>query len=213
MEKKHTELVCIIDKSGSMSHLEGDTIGGFNTLINNQKEEEGTVLVTTVLFNTNNTILHNRIPLEEIEPLTKKEYSASGGTALLDAVGTTIDMLSKKIAQTETTTYPTVLCVIMTDGEENSSCNYTLKRVKKAIEFYKENHNWEFIFLGAHIDAFQTALDLGIQKERASSFHADKEGITINFEVLSESISHFRASEGIDDSWKDKIEKDFNSRK
>jgi len=213
MEKKHTELVCILDKSGSMSHLESDTIGGFNTLINNQKEEEGTVLVTTVLFNTNNTILHNRIPLEEVEPLTKKEYSASGGTALLDAVGTTIDMLSKKIAQSETATYPTVLCVIMTDGEENSSCSYTLKRVKKVIEFYKENHDWEFIFLGANIDAFQKAQDLGIPKERASSFHADKEGITINFEVLSESISHFRASEGIDDNWKDKIEEDFNRRK
>ncbi len=213
MEKKHTELVCILDKSGSMSGLESDTIGGFNTLINNQKKEEGEVVVTTVLFDTYYTILHNRIPLKEVELLSEKDYTASGTTALLDAVGSTIDHLSKHITQLEDLEYPAVLVVIITDGEENSSSKYTLKSVKKSIEFYKEHHTWEFIFLGANIDAFQAAQNLGIARERASSYHADATGVNINYDVLSQSVSKIRSGKCIDDKWKEKIEEDFKRRK
>ena len=213
METKHTELICILDKSGSMAGLESDTIGGFNTLIAKQKKEIGEVIVTTVLFDTYYTIVHNRIPLQAVKPLSEKEYSVGGLTALLDAVGTTIDLIHVNIEKGEYKEYPSVMVVIITDGMENSSTNYTLPMVKKNIEYNKEMYNWEFIFLGANIDAFQAAQSLGISKDRASSFHADKTGVSINFSVVSESVSQIRRGKGIDPRWKDKIEKDFESRK
>ncbi len=131
MEKKTTEFVCILDKSGRMSGLESDTIGGFNSLIKNQKRIDGDVVVTTVLFDTHHTTFHNRIPFKEVPAMAEKDYVALGGIALLDAVGTTIDLLSKEITQQENKEYPSVIMIIITDGEENSSTDYLLKNIKK----------------------------------------------------------------------------------
>lgn len=212
MENKETELVFILDKSGSMMGLEKDTIVGFNSLLKKQKSEKGDAVVTTVLFDHRYSLLHDRLPIRGVTSLSAKEYVPSGTTALLDAVGRTIDSLLERLYAQKTEEKPSVLFVIITDGAENASKDYTLPRVRTLIEFCIENKGWEFLYLGANIDAFSAASTMGIGKERTSQYHADPTGVSINFEVLSSTVSQLRRSRVIDDDWKDKIEVDFEKR-
>ncbi|MDT4761135.1 VWA domain-containing protein [Sphaerochaeta sp. PS] len=213
METKDTELVFILDRSGSMVGLESDTIGGFNSLLKAQKKEEGVARVTTVLFDHRYTMLHDRVPIREVKPLTEKEYEVGGTTALLDAVGRTIDAFSYDRIAKEQKEVPSVLFVIITDGQENSSSDYTLAQIRTRIEECKESRGWEFIFLGANIDAFQAASSMGIAHNRTASYLADSIGVTVNFKALENSVSSMRSGKGIDDNWKDAVEKDFAGRR
>ncbi len=212
MENKDTELVFILDKSGSMMGLEKDTIGGFNSLLKKQKSEEGVARVTTVLFDHHYTMLHDRLPIKDVNPLTKEEYTPAGTTALLDAVGRTIDSLLENLIGTPKEAYPSVMFVIITDGEENASKDYSLDRVRKRIEFCKESEGWEFIYLGANVDAFAAAATIGIGKARTASYHADSVGVSVNFEVLNNTMSKMRCSKVVKDDWKDGIDEDFKKR-
>lgn len=212
MENKETELVFILDKSGSMSGLEKDTIGGFNSLLKKQKGEEGVARVTTVLFDHRYTMLHDRLPIKEVKSLTSHDYLPEGSTALLDAVGRTIDSLLECFISLEKDDKPSVMFVIITDGEENASSDYSLSRIRKRIEFCKESEGWEFIYLGANVDAFAAASGLGISKTRTASYHADSVGISMNFKVLNNTMSQMRCCNALDDSWKEEIDKDFKKR-
>lgn len=208
-----TELVFILDRSGSMSGLEADTIGGFNSMLAKQKQEPGQANVTTVLFDDRYELLHDRIDIQGVAPITDREYFVCGSTALLDAIGITVE----KLDHVQTNTAPDyradkVLFVITTDGMENSSRKFTHMQIKKLIEAKKEM-GWEFLFLGANIDAVATAKCFGISADRAVNYHADREGTALNYEVLSETVASFRASKPIAASWKAKIEKDYKSRR
>lgn len=212
-KKSLMELVFILDRSGSMSGLESDTIGGYNSMLKKQKEQPGDVSVTTILFDDHYEILHNRLEMEAIHPITEKEYYVRGTTALLDAMGKTIKKMvnfqkhapGKKQAKQ-------VLFVIITDGIENASREYTYNQVKEMVDYQKEKYDWEFIFLGANIDAYEIANRFGIHRDRAVNYHADAKGTTLNYEVLSETVMHMRVNESINDSWKEKIEKDYEDR-
>jgi uncharacterized protein YegL len=212
MENKDTDLVFILDKSGSMTGLEKDTMGGFNSLLEKQKRDEGVARVTTVLFDHRHVKLHDRIPIREVKPLTKDDYSPEGSTALLDAVGRTIDSLLENLTGIPKEAYPSVMVVIITDGEENASENYTLERVRKRIEFCKESEGWVFIFLGANIDAFAAAENLGIGRTKAASYHADAVGVRVNFEALNTTMSKVRKGKIVSEDWKEGIEADFKKR-
>jgi len=213
MKQNVTELVFIIDKSGSMAGLEADTIGGYNAMLTKQKGETGEVAVTTVLFNHALKFLHDRMNIIEIEPITEKEYEVGGTTALLDAIGSTIHKISTtQKSKSVKDINGKVLVVITTDGMENSSKEYTLNMVNAMIAQQKEKHDWDFIFLGANIDAISTAERFGIHKDFAVEYHADNEGTKLNFEVLNEAVTSFRQSKKIDRSWKEDIEKDYESR-
>lgn len=213
MKKYLTELVFILDKSGSMSGLEDDTIGGFNSMLEKQKQEAGGAYVTTVLFDNSYELLHDRQDIKTIRPITRNEYFVGGTTALLDAIGITINNIGKAIVNTsEEKRSEKVLFVIITDGMENSSCEYTYDKIKKLIEYQKTNYSWEFIFLGANIDAIKTATSFGISEDKAVTFVCDSEGTELNYKVISDAVSSFRKGKKIDASWKAKIEKDFISR-
>lgn len=209
-----TEIVFILDRSGSMSGLEADTIGGFNSLINKQKKEPGEALISTILFDDEIQVLHNRIPLEKIPPMTEDDYYVCGCTALLDAVGSAAEHIAEihrnmdKRAQPEKTVF-----IITTDGMENASRTYTYDKVKEIIERQKKRFGWEFLFLGANIDAADTAGQFGISPDHAANFHCDSVGTAINYQVLSDAIVQVRACEPLDVSWKKKIDLDFESRK
>ena len=214
MKKGLTELVFILDRSGSMQGLEKDTIGGYNALVSKQKGEMGEAVMTTVLFDDQYEILHDRIGIAGIRPISEKEYFVRGTTALLDAVGRTI----KKIINVQRNTAPEeqaekVLFVITTDGLENASREYTYKQIKEMIQYQKEKYGWEFIFLGANIDAVAEAEKFGIESSRAARFHNDSEGIELNYAELSEAISEMRFSCEISDNWKSKIDGDYEKRK
>lgn len=214
MNTKSTELVFILDKSGSMSGLESDTIGGFNALIAKQKKEQGDARVTTVLFNHEYELLHDRISIKGISPITDKEYEVGGTTALLDAIGSTILKIGNAQKRTsEEERAGKVMFVITTDGMENASCEYNHKKIKSMIAHQKENYNWEFMFLGANIDAVSTAETFGIDKDFAVKYHADTEGTQLNYQVLNEAVSSFRSGKKLDRTWKQKIESDFEQRK
>ena len=214
MKKNSTELVFILDKSGSMSSLEKDTIGGFNSMLEKQKKAaDGWCRVTTVLFDDRCTILHDRIDIAEVKPMTDADYCADGMTALLDAVGTAIDRL--KGVQKSTAGEDCagkVLFVIITDGMENSSREYSLRNVRSMIEEQRKN-GWEFVFLGANIDAVETARHFGIGADRAVNYHSDHEGTQLNYEVLSEAVSAVRCSVPLGTNWKKRIDEDYESRK
>lgn len=212
MEHKDTELVFILDKSGSMSGLEKDTIGGFNSLLKKQKSEEGVARVTTVLFDHRYTMLHDRLPIKEVKPLTKEDYLPEGTTALLDAVGRTVDSLLEHLIGLPKEEKPSVMFVIITDGQENASQDYTLERIRKRIEFCQESEGWEFIFLGANIDSFAAASKIGISRERTASYHADSRGVGVNFEALSTTMSKVRKGKIVSEDWKESIEMDFTER-
>ena len=209
-----TELVFILDRSGSMAGLEKDTIGGFNSLIEKQRKEPGTAVVSTVLFDNESEVIHDRLPLENIPPMTDKEYYVRGCTALLDAVGGAIHHIGNvhKYARREDVPDKT-LFVITTDGMENASRRYDYERVRKIIQRQKERYGWEFIFLGANIDAAAEAKRFGIDESRAANYHCDEEGTALNYEVLSDVVCTVRMGAEIDNNWKSRIEADFKNRK
>ncbi|WP_203332891.1 vWA domain-containing protein [Planococcus beigongshangi] len=214
MRKDKTELIFILDKSGSMAGLEQDTIGGFNALIEKQRKLSGDVRVTTVLFNQAYELLHDRIPLAGVSPLTETEYAVGGTTALLDAIGFAIQKAANaQKGAGEDQRADRIMFVITTDGMENASCEYDYKKVQEMIGKMKGRSDWEFIFLGANIDAIATAKKFGVKEEFAVNYHADAEGTELNFNVLSEAVSSFRIGKSIDPSWKKEIERDFSSRR
>ncbi|NLW46610.1 MAG: hypothetical protein GXY86_04665 [Firmicutes bacterium] len=213
MKKGLTELVFILDKSGSMGGLEKDTIGGYNSMLAKQKAVAGEALITTVLFDNHYELLHDQIDIRAVKPITEKEYSVGGTTALLDAIGKTIHKISSVQKNTaEGYRAEKVIFVVITDGEENSSREYSPDRVKQMIEQQKTHYAWEFIFLGANIDAVETAGQFGIAPDRAQNYHADSEGIELNFNVLSEAMASFRETSAMPNDWKDRIQKDFQRR-
>ena len=213
MKAKKTEIVFILDKSGSMSGLEDDTIGGYNAMLEKQQKEEGQALVTTVFFDDKYHIIHDRTNIEDISPISNKEYFVGGCTALLDAVGHTINKIVNATKYTkEESQADQVIFVITTDGMENSSIEYNYKKVKSMIEYQKEKYKWEFIFLGANIDAVAAAASFGIDKDRATNYHADSEGTKLNYHAVSEAISSMRVENRVDESWKDEIEADYKKR-
>lgn len=211
--KHTTELVFILDRSGSMSGLETDTIGGFNSMIAKQKKEAGEALVSTVLFDNESVVIHDRLPLEDVPPMTEKEYFTLGCTALLDAVGGAIHHIGNihKYARSEDVPEHT-LFVITTDGMENASRRYLAQKVKEMIGRQKEKYGWEFLFLGANIDAVETAGHLGIAPDRAVNYHCDSEGTRLNYEVVGQAVAAVRCSAPLDAHWKDAIEEDFHKR-
>ena len=214
MKKNLTELVFILDRSGSMHGLEKDTIGGFNAMIEKQKAAEGEALVSTVLFDDESTVVHDRVPLTEIAPMTEKDYYVGGCTALIDAIGGAIHHIGNvhKYARPEDVPEHT-LFVITTDGMENASHSYSSADVKRMIEQQKEKYGWEFLFLGANIDAVETAARFGIGRDRAVDYRCDARGTALNFEVLSDAIRDVRRSEPIGAGWKKRIEDDMKKRK
>ena len=213
MKNEITELVFILDKSGSMAGLEKDTIGGFNALVEKQRKLQGDVRVTTVLFNQSYELLHDRISLKGISPLTEDDYAVGGTTALLDAIGSTVQKIANAQKRTmEEERADKVMFVITTDGMENASCEYNYKKINEMIAMQKQKFNWEFIFLGANIDAVATARQFGVEEEFAVEYHADPEGTQLNYQVLSEAVTSFRTGKSIDRNWKKDIEKDYKSR-
>jgi uncharacterized protein YegL len=195
MKKGLTELVFILDKSGSMNGLEADTIGGFNSMLEKQQGAEGECLVTTVLFDNNYELLHDRIDLKAVNPITEKEYQVGGSTALLDAIGQTIHKIGNAQKNTaDDYRAEKVMFVIITDGEENSSREYTAGKVKAQIERQKTKYGWEFIFLGANIDAVQTAVRFGISADRAADYLADSKGTRLSYMAMSAAVSQYRDS-------------------
>lgn len=216
MRKNFTEIVFILDESGSMANLKADTIGGFNSLIKKQKGEEGEAVVSTVLFNTRSHVVHDRVPLEEIGKMTDKDYCPGGGTALLDAVGEAVKHIGNvhKYARSEDVPEHT-LFVITTDGMENSSRHYTAKEIKKLIGRQQEKYGWEFVFLGANIDAAETAESLGIGRETAVDYHSDSAGSAVLYEAMSRAVCGIRKGVKLSKSaeWREEIDEDYNSRK
>ena len=213
MKKNLTEIVFILDRSGSMAGLEADTIGGFNAMIEKQKAEPGEALISTVLFDNDTQVIHDRVPLEKIQPMTDREYYVRGCTALLDAVGGAIHHIGNvhKYAREEARPEKT-LFVITTDGMENASRWYTYDRVKAMIQHEKDKYGWEFLFLGANIDAAREAARFGISQDRAANYHADHVGTGVVYEAVSETVCNFRAHKPMDADWKQRIDEDFNSR-
>ncbi|WKY47898.1 hypothetical protein Q5O24_00810 [Eubacteriaceae bacterium ES3] len=212
MKKNLTELIFILDRSGSMSGLESDTIGGYNSLLEKQKKEAGEAIITTVLFDDQYELLHDRIALNGIEKISETEYFVRGTTALLDAIGKTIskiDNVQKHTKEEEQASQ--VMFVITTDGLENASREYSADQVRKLIE-KKKKEGWEFIFLGANIDAVETARSFGIAEDRAVNYHGDSAGTRLNYSVLSETVSSLRAGSSISREWKQKIEEDYKDR-
>lgn len=214
MKKGLTELIFILDRSGSMCGLEGDTIGGFNSILEKQKKEEGEAVITTVLFDDKYELLHNGVNIKDVFPITEKEYYVRGTTALLDAIGRTINkVVNEQKNKSEEERAEHVLFVIITDGMENASQEYSFDKVRQMIEYQKTNYGWEFLFLGANIDAISTAARFGIGKDRAANYNADKEGILLNYQVINETVSYLRTSHKIADNWKERIEEDFKRRR
>lgn len=213
MKKNLTQLVFILDRSGSMAGLESDTIGGFNAMLEKQKKEDGECIITTVLFDHEVELLHDRIDIRAVRPMSEKEYMVRGSTALLDAIGKTIHKIGNAEKNTaEEYRAEKVMVVIITDGEENSSRFYSLKEVKHMIERQKERYGWEFIFLGANIDAVETATRFGIDKDMAVDYVPDKEGIQLNFSMMSEAVASYRACGSVPQSSLNKIRKDMKKR-
>ena len=208
-----TELVFILDRSGSMSGLERDTIGGFNSMIEKQKQEAGEAVVSTVLFDHESAVIHDRLPLDRVPPMTDKEYFTRGSTALLDALGGAIHHIGNvhKYARKEDVPEKT-LFIITTDGYENSSSRYDYEKVRKMIERQKEKHGWEFLFLGANIDAAAEAKRFGISDDRAVNYKCDEAGTALNYEVISDAVRSVRACKPLSADWKKRIDEDVEVR-
>ena len=214
MKKNLTELVFILDRSGSMAGLEGDTIGGFNAMIEKQRGEPGEAVISTVLFDNETEVIHDRIPLDRVPRLTEKEYYVRGCTALLDAVGGAIHHIGNvhKYAREEDRPEKT-LFVITTDGLENASRRYTYDKVKSMIERQRETYGWEFLFLGANIDAAREAARFGIRADCAADYHADSIGTEAVYESVCEAVCQVRRAAPLKASWKQRIDADFKGRK
>jgi uncharacterized protein YegL len=209
-----TELVFIIDRSGSMGGLENDTIGGFNSLLEEQKEVEGQVTISTILFDNLYEVIHNRMDIKEVKPLSGKEYFVRGTTALLDAVGRSISRIHRDYCETLREERPNkVMFIITTDGFENASREYSYSRVRNYIQEMKAKYDWEFIFIGANIDAVREAKRFGINEERAVRYHADSVGTKKNYKAMGKAVTSYRTCVEIDENWKNELEKDYNNRK
>ncbi|NLZ88043.1 MAG: VWA domain-containing protein [Clostridiales bacterium] len=213
MQKGLTELVFILDKSGSMSGLEADTIGGFNAMLGKQQAEAGECRITTVLFDNTYTLLHDRIDIRAVSAITDREYQVGGSTALLDAMGRTIQKIASVQKHTaEGYRAEKVMFVIITDGEENASRAYSIDMIKTLIERQKTKHGWEFIFLGANIDAVETAGQFGIAPNRAVDYLADSEGIGLNFHALNQTVRAFRETGAVAQAPLETIREDARRR-
>ena len=208
-----TELVFILDRSGSMAGLENDTIGGFNSLIEKQKKQDGKCYVSTVLFDHKAEVLHDRVDLEKINPITEQDYYVRGCTALLDALGGAIHHIGNihKYARSEDVPEHTMF-VIMTDGCENASRRYSSDKVKAMIERQKNKYGWEFLFIGANIDAVETAERYGINEDRAVNYHADSQGTAVVYEAVEQTVANFRVCAPISPDWCESINNDYNNR-
>ena len=208
-----TELVFILDRSGSMSGLESDTIGGFNAMIEKQKKQDGECYVSTVLFDDVSEVLHDRVSLTDIKPMTDREYTVRGCTALIDAIGGAIHHIGNvhKYARNEDVPEHTMF-VITTDGMENASHKYSSDKVKKMIERQKEQYGWEFLFIGANIDAVETAAQYGISEDRAVKYNADEVGTHILYESVSAVVGNVRANKAICKDWSDELNEDYKRR-
>ncbi|MFO7611552.1 MAG: VWA domain-containing protein [Clostridia bacterium] len=214
MKTNRTELVFILDKSGSMAGLEADTIGGFNSLLKKQKAEPGEAAVTTVLFDNNYVLLHDRFDIKGIRPITSAEYYVEGTTALLDAVGRTIQkIISVQRNSSDEMRAGKVMFVIITDGMENASREYSYERIKAMIELERDKYGWEFIFLGANIDAEAVADEFGIKRDNAVNYHADSRGVELNYKAVGDAVSSIRQGHKLTREWKEELEKDFENRK
>lgn len=212
--KDKMELVFILDRSGSMGGLEADTIGGYNSMLEKQKKEAGEAYVTTVLFDDKYELLNNRVPIQTLKPMTKEQYYVRGMTALLDAVGKTIlTVKGQQEALPKSERANKVLFIITTDGMENSSSEFTTEQIKNMIEKQRKEADWEFLFLGANIDAVQTASTYGIEASKAVQYRSDSIGTQKNYEVLNEAVTELRKGNVLDESWKKEIEEDYKNRK
>lgn len=214
MKKNLTEIVFILDRSGSMAGLEADTIGGFNAMVEKQKRSEGEAVLSTVLFDHNCTVLHDRVDIRKVEPMNDRTYTVGGCTALLDAIGGAIHHIGNvhKYARREDVPEHTIF-VITTDGMENASHEYTAAQIKQKIERQKSKYGWEFLFLGANIDAVETAKHFGIGQDRAVSYKSDSVGTQLNYEVISDAVTCMRApSAALPKDWKRRIEEDLRTR-
>lgn len=213
MRKNLTEIVFILDRSGSMRGLEADTIGGFNSMIEKQQKAEGDALISTVLFDNTSEVIHDRVDVKCIKPMTDEDYTVRGCTALLDAIGGAIHHVGNvhKYARAEDVPEHT-LFVITTDGMENASRRYDSDKVKKMIERQKEKYGWEFLFLGANIDAAAEAKRFGISEDRAVTYKCDAAGTALNYDVISEAVCHVRASRPLSAGWKSRIDEDVKKR-
>lgn len=209
-----TELVFILDRSGSMAGLESDTIGGFNSLIEKQKKEEGECFVTTVLFDHEYFLLHDRIKPDEIQTLTEQDYQVRGCTALIDAIGKSIKHIEQVHRYQREEDVPShTMFVITTDGLENASREFSSDKVKKLIERHKEKDGWEFLFIGANIDAIETARHYGIGADRAVNYHADAKGTEVLYASVADAVSCVRAKGCVSPKWSEAIAEDFEGRK
>ena len=213
MKNNITELVFILDRSGSMAGLESDTIGGFNAIIEKQKKQDGIVYVSTVLFDNESKVLHDRVKLCHIPKMTEKDYCVRGCTALLDAIGGAIHHIGNihKYARPEDVPEHTMF-VITTDGLENASRNYNSEQVKKMIERQKEKYGWEFLFIGANIDAVETAAQYGIDRDRAVNYNADAQGTRILYDSVSNAVRCVRSCEPLSADWSEDIDRDYKKR-
>ena len=214
MKNNTTELVFILDRSGSMSGLEKDTIGGFNSMIEKQRRQDGECYVSTVLFDNVSEVLHDRVKLSEVKPMTEDDYTVRGCTALIDAIGGAIHHIGNvhKYARPEDVPEHT-LFVITTDGMENASRRYSSEQVKTMIKRQKEKYGWEFLFIGANIDAVETAARYGIDEDRAVNYMADQEGTQILYESVSEAVCNVRSNRKLSKAWSQNINNDYQSRK
>ena len=213
MKKNLTELVFILDKSGSMSGLEKDTIGGFNSMLEQQRKVDGECVITTVLFDNRYELLHDRIDIRAVQPMTEQEYFVGGSTALLDAIGKTIHKIGTVQKNTaEDYRAEKVMFVIITDGEENASRYFSSAQIRQMIQHQKERYGWEFIFLGANIDAVETAGRSGIDADRAVDYVPDGEGTELNFRIMSQTVATFRECGAVPTACLDEIRKDMKKR-
>lgn len=213
MKKNLTEIVFIMDRSGSMSGLESDTIGGFNSMIRKQRKEAGNALVSTVLFNSESKVLHDRVDLREVRPLTESDYVVGGCTALLDAIGGAIHHIGNVHKYARPADVPEhTLFIITTDGMENASRQHDSQMVKRIIQRQKNKYGWEFLFLGANIDAIETAGRFGIGADRAVNYQCDSAGTALNYEVLGDAICAVRSNAPLSADWKKRIDEDYKKR-
>ena len=213
MKNNITELVFIIDRSGSMAGLESDTIGGFNSLIRKQKKETGKCFVSTVLFSNNSEVIHDRVPLNEIREMIDDDYCPGGCTALIDAIGGAIKHISSVHRYIRPEDVPEhTMFVITTDGLENASHKFSSKGVKKMVK-EKEKNGWEFLFIGANIDSVETAGNFGIRSDRAVNYHADEKGTSVLYEAVCAQVSNLRKNKKVSSDWSRAIEEDYESRK
>ncbi len=213
MKKNLTEIVFILDRSGSMMGLEEDTIGGFNSMIEKQKGQSGEALVSTVLFDGESEVIHDRVRVQDIQPMTRNDYYVRGCTALLDAVGQAIHHIGNvhKYAREEDRPEKT-LFIITTDGMENASRRYSYDRVKSMIRRQQKSYGWEFLFLGANIDAAKEAARFGIHADCAANYHADSKGTAVIYAAMGEAVCNARACRPMSAEWKRQVDADYKER-